>query len=64
MKFTTFFVLVLTIAVLFVAFSPQESVASKKKLRKLKKLAALAILAKPKKLLALPLPLPIPIPIP
>jgi len=65
MRFTTFVLVALAIAVLFAAFAPQESMASKRKiLRKVKKLAALAILAKPKKLLALPLPLPIPIPIP
>ena len=58
MKFTTFIILAMAIAVLFVAFTPQESEASRKKLRKLKKIAALSILLKPKKLLALPLPIP------
>jgi len=55
---------VASVVFVLMAFTPQSTDASHKKLRQLKKLAALALLSKSKKKILIPLPLPLPLPIP
>jgi len=64
MRFTSLFFIVAAIVLVLVAFTPQSSEGSRRKIMKLKKLAVAALLLKGKKKILFPLPIPLALPLP